>query len=177
MHGPDPVDHLVEPNVVADEGTAEKQHVLMPRHTAVRSDPSDLEVPEVVEARKAPGQAARRGPIVRGGRGVIECLVRPVLVVFAPKTAKPTLLGGGGPRRRSGGVRFEHRMELLVRPVLLRMAGQNAFGRIPNCNHQTASWDSPAKPVLANGVPLSLRIPSGNPYSANARVNRCRVSR
>ena len=35
VHGPDPVDHLVEPNVVADEGTAEKQHVLMPRHTAV----------------------------------------------------------------------------------------------------------------------------------------------
>ena len=90
VHGPDPVDNLVEPNVVADEGTAEKQHVLMPRHTAVRADPSDLDVTEVVETRKAPGQPARRRPIVRGGGGVIECLVRPVLVVFAPKTAEAT---------------------------------------------------------------------------------------
>ena len=177
VHSPDPVDHLIEPNVVADEGPAEKQHVLMPHHTAVRSDPSDLEVTEVVEARKAPGQRARRRPIVRGGGGVIEGLVRPVLVVFAPKTAKATLLGGGGPRRRSGGFRFEHRMKLLVRPVLLRMAGQNAFGTNPQLQPPDGELGQPRQARARERVPLSLRIPSGSPYSANARVKRCRVSR
>ena len=177
VHGPDAIHDLIEPDVVAGEGTAEEQHALMPRHTAVRSDSSDFEVAQIVEAWEARRQPARRGPVVHGGGGVIERLVRPVLVVFAPEPAKAALLGRRGPRRRPRGFRFEHGVKLLVRPVLFRMARQNAFRTNPQLQPPDGEMRQPPRPVLAKGVPLSLRIPSGRPYSANARLNRRRVSR
>nr|WP_254846873.1 hypothetical protein [Leptospira kirschneri] len=41
---------------------------------------------------------------------------------------------------------------------------------IPNFNHQTESFVKPARLREANGVPLSVRIASGNPYSVNSFV-------
>ncbi len=49
-------------------------------------------------------------------------------------------------------------------------------GTMPSRIHQTDKRDSRPKPVLAKGPRLSLRIRSGNPYSANARSKRRRVA-
>jgi hypothetical protein len=37
---------------------------------------------------------------------------------------------------------------------------------MPNFTHQMESFDSPPAPRLANGVQLSVRILSGNPYAS-----------
>src|SRR3954471_6771959 len=63
VYGPDPIHDLVESDVVAGEGAAQKQHALMPRHTAVRPDPSDFEMAQIVEAWQAHRQHARRRPV------------------------------------------------------------------------------------------------------------------
>jgi hypothetical protein len=42
---------------------------------------------------------------------------------------------------------------------------------MPSFTHQIESLDNPPAPRLAKGVPLSVRILSGNPYSRNAVSN------
>src|SRR5919205_990183 len=46
---------------------------------------------------------------------------------------------------------------------------------MPNFNHHTASCESCAGPVVANGDPLSVRSARGSPYSQNVRSNHGRT--
>src|SRR5262249_58589714 len=111
-----------------------------------------------------------------GRRFVVHRLVRALFVVLADESAKALLLRGAvgcGRARRFG---FQHAMKLLMRAVLFRCPGAIRSGRMPKRIHQTASAERPPRPGLANGPPLSLRMRSGKPYSANARANRRCVS-
>jgi hypothetical protein len=47
--------------------------------------------------------------------------------------------------------------------------GSIRSGMIPSLTHHTARVDSPPKPTLAKGGPLSLRMDRGKPYSLKAR--------
>jgi hypothetical protein len=60
-------------------------------------------------------------------------------------------------------------MELLVRAILLGMAERDPLRDNARRIHQTESRDKPASPLLAKGLPLSLRMRCGNPDAANAR--------
>ena len=64
-------------------------------------------------------------------------------------------------------------------PVLLRVSGVDSLQLNPGRIHHTLSRESPAKPVEANGGPLSERILVGRPYSrkvASISGRTCAVS-
>src|SRR4051794_247320 len=114
-------------DIVAGERASEKDDVLRPQDAAVRADAPHLEMAGVVEGRDAARQRSIRGGVVRRGWGLTERLVRPLVVVFVTKAAKAALLRARGASRRTGRLRLEHGVELLMGPVLFGMPGQNAL--------------------------------------------------
>src|SRR3954468_4153363 len=60
--------------------------------------------------------------------------MRPLVIVFRAEPREPTLLRAGVRRRGPCGFGFEHRMELLVRAVLLGVPQGNALGHNPEAH-------------------------------------------
>src|SRR4030095_12801536 len=107
------------PHVCSVQRSPKKDAVLMPQHTPIRSDATDVEVAGIVEPRQTGGHRAGRGRVVVGGRGVTQRLMRPLVVVEPTKVGEAPLLrarGGGG---RPRGVRLEDLVKLLMRGVFL----------------------------------------------------------
>ena len=102
--------------------------------------------------------------------------MRPFVVVFLLKAPEPSLLLVNVRGWRARGFRFERPVHPFVRPILLRVPAFNALDLNPKRIHHTLSGDNPATPGPANGVPLSDRIRSGNPYLSKVRRNAVRVA-
>ena len=84
-------------------------------------------------------------------------------VVLGEEAREAPLLRAPSRRGGPGGLVLEHAITVSCAPFCPGHPGAMRSGWMPNCNHQTARRESPARPLPANGAPLSLRIRSGRP--------------
>ena len=93
MNRPDAVVHLLEADgVLLQRVGNEEQFLLEPERPGVR-DALHEEVSGILDGRHRPGVGTRRRPIARRGRGALEELVRPLVVVLGAEAVERALLG------------------------------------------------------------------------------------
>src|SRR5713101_1612383 len=117
----------------------------------------------------------RRGLVDGGGRPLPQRLVRALVVEDVAKLVEAALLGP--PRRLRGCAVSCSRVRCIpsCRAFSSGCPGRMRSGWMPSLIHHTASRDSPAAAVEANGGPLSVRTAPGKPYSRNAASNSGRT--
>lgn len=173
--GPDPIVDFFEGDRFVGERDGDKQRPA-PRDVAILIDAADFCVARIFERRQVARHRPGRQLIVRGRHGLVQGLVRAVVVVLGAEAREASVLRRRGGRGRPRGGSFEDRVKLFVRPVCSGWPGAIRSGTMPSRIHHTAKDESRPRPGPPNGGPLSLRMRSGNPYSAKARVRHGRVT-
>lgn len=97
-HGPDPIIHFFEGDIFAGERGRDKQR-LPPRDIADLVDAANFGVARIRERRQLTWQRPRRGLIARRRHGLVQRLMRSLVVVGRTEPLKATLLRAG----RGGG--------------------------------------------------------------------------
>ena len=99
MNRPDAVvDFLEADGVLLQRVGDEEQALLEPKRPRVR-DALDEEMSGILDRRQGAGVEPRRWPIPRRGRGALEKLMRPLVVIFDAEAIERALLG----RKRGSG--------------------------------------------------------------------------
>src|SRR6266849_11062596 len=127
MNRPDAVVDLLESDGLLVERLGdEEQALLEPKRPGVRDALPD-EMAGILDRRNGAGVAPRRRPIPRRGRGALEELVRPLVVVLSAEAIERALLGRERGSGRANRLRLERLMHPFVRAVLLRRRGAGAL--------------------------------------------------
>ena len=109
MNRPDAVvDFLESDGVLLQRVGDEEQALLKPKCPRVR-DALDDEMSGILDRRQCAGVEPRRRPIPRRGRGALEELVRPLVVVLGAEAIERALLG----RERARGGRIGSALSVL----------------------------------------------------------------
>ena len=139
--------------------TAARAHAAQPFR-----DAADFEVRGILERGSRVGNGRGDGLIVRRRTVHGQTLHAAAHGCIPAEASKPSLLRRRVRRGRPRVVGFQHRMKLLVRPVLLGMARGDAFGTMPKRIHQTAE--------LRQAVPPRKRLARYRCESARATRTR-----
>lgn len=107
---------------------ADEEMAAAPLDLAVGADAADLMVGVVPGVFEPVREGPRRGRPVIGRRGLVQRLVRPLIVVVAAEGVEAGLLLGQAGRRRIGGLRLQGPVHALVAAVLLRRGGPDVVG-------------------------------------------------
>src|SRR5437867_8428401 len=85
VHVPDPVVDFLQPDVLADADDRHVYPATIPPDPSVGANVPDLEAVRVLERRQAVGHRPRRGRVTRGGRLLVERLVRALVIELLAK--------------------------------------------------------------------------------------------
>src|SRR5262245_53869416 len=176
VHRPDTVPSFLQPDVLVRERTAQENLLASKSNRPGGADQPNEVMARVLKRRQRPRIGPRRRVPPTRRRLLVQCLVRPLVIVGVAKRLELVLLARPIGRGRSGGLRLQRAMHPLVGAVLLRMARPDPHRANPNRIHHTFNADSPCRPVEQNGVPLSLWIAVGRPTARNTRSKLARVS-
>lgn len=126
---PEAIVDLLEGDVLAVERLAEEDLTGSEAKAARIRDPSNFAVTRVLGTGDALRERPRRGHPDRARRGVIERLMRALVVEAAAENVEASLLRGMVRSGWPSGVSLQRAMHAFVRAVLLRTAGEDALMR------------------------------------------------
>src|SRR6266852_9081752 len=118
---------LDDPDRLAGQRLADEDIVAVPLDRAIGAHATDSVIGIVPRFHDAIGIRSPRSRIVACRRGLVERLVRPVVIVLIAKTVKAILLLPGTRRRRLRGLLLECAMHAFVPSILLRSAWLDAL--------------------------------------------------
>ena len=167
---PAAIGHLFELDRFASQRLGEEHQAAAPLDVAMDADAPHNERGGILRRDDPGGIGARRGGVDTRRRLLPQRFMRALVVVQDPKAIERARRAQ---RVRCGGDAVSSlrvRCQRSWRGFCSGSPRAIRSGRIPSMSDQTARRERPAMPRgMANGMPLSLRITVGKPYSRKAR--------
>ncbi len=173
---PQPVPGLIKADSLSRAGRRYAHPSIVPPDPAVPAHQPRLEMPRVDQIRHHRRHRYLRGAIEFGRRPQVYPFVWPDLIILLPKYVKQFLLLPHIGPGRSGRLRFQYSVHILVLPVLLRLARLDQFRSDPKSEPPYRKLRKPCQRCRCERRPvirsdrcrqsiLSKQLPEDRPHS------------